>query len=359
MGRSKPGAIGLNRKSGMSRMITGVASMAIVAMSLLAPLTASRAQPSEPFRGKTITIYVGFPAGGGYDSYGRLVARHLGRHIPGNPTVVVSNMPGAQGIACANYLYGVAPKDGTALAVLVQSVAQDQVIGTTAVQYDAAKFTWIGRVAPNVEMLYVWHTVPVKSVGDLSQHETVLAADGTPVVILAELLRTTSGGRFRLIKGYPGTRDAHLAMQRGEVEAAVSSMNTLRTMFPDWVQNRWVNVVVQNALERQADLPDVSTTVELGKSTADRELLAFFAASSAVGRSVVAPPDVPADRADMLRASFDAMVKDEQFLADVRQSRMEFGPLAGADLQRISARIVGIDAAQKERVRGILSRVSN
>ena len=330
------------------------ARLAIVAACLFAVLTPLHAQ--EPLQGKTVTIYVSFPPGGGYDFYGRLVARHIGRHIPGNPTVVVSNMPGAQGIACANFMYGVAPKDGTALAVLVQSVAQDQVAGTTGVQYDAAKLNWIGRVSSNVEMLYAWHTVPVKTVDDLSRHETILAADGTPVVILAELLRTVAGGRFKLIKGYPGTRDVHLAMQRGEVEAAVSSMNTLRTMFPDWVRNRWINVIVQNALERQPDLAEVPTTVELGKSADDRELLAFFAASSAVGRSIVAPPDLPPDRIEMLRAAFSAMAKDEQFLAEVRQSRTQFDPLAGAELQKIVARIVNIEPAQKDRVRAILSR---
>jgi tripartite-type tricarboxylate transporter receptor subunit TctC len=330
--------------------------MTLLAASLLMFAGPAGAQSNEPFRGKTITIYVGFPPGGGYDFYGRLVARHLGRQIPGNPTVVVSNMPGAQGIACANYMTGVAPRDGTALAVLVQSVAQDQVVGSTGVQYDASQFNWIGRVAPNVETLYVWHTVPVKTVDDLSRHETIIAADGTPVMVLAELLRTTVSGRFKLIKGYSGTRDVHLAMQRGEVEAAVSSMNTVRTMFPDWVQNKWFNVIVQNALERQADLAEVPTMVELGKSEADRELLAFFAASSAIGRAIVAPPGLPADRIATLRAAFDAMVQDEQFRAEVRQSRVDFGPLGGAALQKIASRIVAIEPAQRERVRAILSR---
>jgi tripartite-type tricarboxylate transporter receptor subunit TctC len=333
--------------------------IAIAVASLFALAGAAGAQSPEPFRGKTVTVYVSVPPGGGYDFYGRLVARHIGRHLPGTPTVVVSNMPGAQGVTCANYMFSVAPKDGTALAVLFQSVAQDQVAGTPGVQSHAARFNWIGRVSPNVEMLYVWHTVPVKTVDDLSRRETILAAPGTPVVIFAELLRTTVGARIKLIKGYPGTRDAHLAMQRGEVEAAVSSMNTVRTMFPDWIENRLFNAVVQNALERQADLAGVPTTVELGKSAQDRELLAFFAASSAVGRSIVAPPDLPADHVDMLRAGFDAMVKDEQFLAEVRQSRVEFGPLPGAELQKIVARIANIEPGQKDRVRAILSRAVN
>lgn len=334
------------------------ARLAVAAACLFALLAAPRAEPG-PFDGKTVTIYVSFPPGGGYDFYGRLVARHLGRHLPGNPSVVVSNMPGAQGITAANYLYGVAPRDGTALAVLVQTVGQDQVIGTSAVQYDASKFNWVGRVASNVEMLYVWHTVPVKTVDDLSRHETILAAPGTPMVIFAELLRTVAAGRFKLIKGYPGTRDVHLAMQRGEVEAGVSSMHTLRTMFPDWLTNRWINTIVQNALERQPDLADIPTMVELGKNAQDRDLLAFFAAGSAVGRSIVAPPDVPSDRIAMLRSAFTAMVKDEQFLADIRQSRAEFSPLAGAELQQVVARITTVEPDQKARIRALLARVTN
>jgi tripartite-type tricarboxylate transporter receptor subunit TctC len=342
---------------GMSRTATS-ACVAIAAVLLLAFASVSRAQSPEPFRGKTVTVYVGVAPGGGYDFYARLIARHIGRHLPGNPTVVVSNMPGAQGVTCANYLFNVAPKDGSAMAVLFQSVAQDQVAGIP-VQYDASQFNWIGRVSPNVEMLYVWHEVPVKTVDDLTRHETILAVPGTPVVIFAELLRATVGARIKLIKGYPSTRDAHLAMQRGEVEAAVSSMNTVRTLFPDWVENRWFNPIVQNALERQADLANVPTTVELGKTEQDRQLLAFFAASSAIGRFILAPPGLPADRVEMLRAAFDAMVKDEQFLADVRQSRVEFGPLSGVELQKIAARIVSIEPAQQERVRALLSRVGN
>ncbi len=253
------------------------------------------------FRGETITIYVSFPPGGGYDFYGRLVARHLGRHLPGNPTVIVSNMPGAQGLVCANYLFNVAPNDGTALAVLNQNVAQDQVLGTPGLQYDAAKFSWIGRVAPNIEILYLWHKVGVKSLADLKHRETILAADGTAVNIISELLKMTVGARFKLILGYRGTREVHLALQRGEVEGAVSSVAALRLVGGDWLKTKMVNVVVQNALERQSALPDVPTTVELAKTAEDKQVLAFFAGSGVVGRSIAGPPGIAPERLRMLQ----------------------------------------------------------
>jgi tripartite-type tricarboxylate transporter receptor subunit TctC len=201
--------------------------------------------------------------------------------------------------------------------------------------------------------LYVWHTVGVKSIEDLKNRETILAADGTVVNIISDLLKMTTGARFKLILGYRGTREVHLALERGEVEGAVSSVNTLRLIGGDLLKKKMVNVIVQNAFERQSALPDVPTTVELGKTPEDKEVLAFFASSGVIGRSIAGAPGIPPERLRVLRDAFDAMMKDTQFLGDAAQSQTELGLLAGIELQKASARTINIGPAERERVRSI------
>jgi tripartite-type tricarboxylate transporter receptor subunit TctC len=329
-----------------------ILNLAAVIAAVLIPLPGlAQAEPSDVYKGKTVTLYIGNPAGGGYDLYGRLLARHIGRHLPGNPTVIASNMPGATGITCANFIYGIAPKDGTAIAILAQNIAEEQVFGTEGVRFDASKFSWIGRMSSNVEVSYVWHTVPVKTIDDVKTRETLFAATGPSSVIYPTLLNGMAGTRFKLIRGYPGTQDAHLAMQRGEVEGAMSSLNTLKTAAGDWLASGKINVIVQYALARHPDLADVPAVVELGKTPEDKRVLAFFATSATIGRSIVAPPDLAKDRLEMIRAAFDATMADEQFLADVRQAKSALEPLSGQELQKISERTVNLPAEERERAR--------
>ncbi len=336
----------------MPAVLTRVAT----AIALIAGFVEPAQTQFDYFKGRTITLYVAFGAGGGYDQYARLFARHVGKHIPGDERVIVSNMPGANGVVAANFLYNVAPKDGTALALLYQSIAQDQVLGGQGVQFDASKFAWIGRITSNAEIMYTWHTVPVKSIHDLASHETILAAGSPGIAICAHLLTTAVGARFKLVRGYPGTQEAHLALERGEAEGAYSSLNTVRTMWGHWLKDKKINVIVQTGLERHPDLSDVPTILELGKTAEDKETIAFFAASGAIGRSIVAPPDTPAEALTVLRAAFEATMKDEQFLAEARQANMDIDPLPGADLEKIAERIVNIAPAERERVRNTPTR---
>ena len=336
----------------------GLGSLACVAtaIALMVGFVAPARAQFDYFKGKTITLYVAFGSGGGYDQYARLLARHIGKHIPGEPRMIVSNMPGANGVIAANFLYNVAPKDGTALGLLYQSIAQDQVLGGQGIQFDTSKFSWIGRIASNVEIMYTWHTVPVRSVHDLASRETILASGSPGIAIYAHLLTVAVGARFKLVRGYPGTQEIHLALERGEVEGAYSSLNTIRTMWSHWLRDKKIKMIVQTGLERHPNLPDVPTMVELGKTAEDKKTIAFFAASGAIGRSIVAPPDMSAEALNVLRAAFQATMKDEQFLAEARQVNMDVDPLAGDDLEKIAERIVNIGPAERERARNTPTR---
>lgn len=333
---------------GVSRLSLAVALIAALACrpALI------HAEPSLFFQGKTITIYVGAAPGGGFDLNARIVARHLGEHIPGHPAVIVSDMPAAHGVTNANFLYNTAPRDGTALGALLPYITEYQVQGIEGIDYDAARFGWIGSIAPSNEVMYVWHTVPVYNIEDLKKRQTILAVAG-PVETFARLLTAVVGARWKLVKGYQGSNDANLAMQRGEVEAAMSSLPVLRASRPDWLKNKLIRIFFYQGFTRSPDLPDVPASIELGKTKAERDVLAFFINNSSIGRAYAAPPGLAPDVLATLRRAFDDTMKDQQFLADCRASKFDVNPRPGADLQRIVARMVAIDPDTRALVREI------
>jgi tripartite-type tricarboxylate transporter receptor subunit TctC len=303
--------------------------------------------------GKTLTIYIGYGPGGGYDLYGRVLSRHLGKHLPGHPTVVVSNMPGAASVRAANYVYNVAPKDGTALGIVAQSIGEEQLVGTTGVSYDVAKFNWIGRFAANVEVAYVWHASPVKTIEDLKTTEATFAGTGPSSLIYPRLLNSIAGMKWKLVNGYNTTSVAHLAMQRREVDGATSSLNTLKTTQRDWLDGGLIRILVQFALKRSAELSAVPAVVEFGKTQEDKDVLSFYASSGAIGRAVIAPPDMAAERIAMLRAAFDATLKDAEFLAEIETTKLEFDPLPGTELQKLVEASSKVSSAVIERARAV------
>src|SRR5262245_16825233 len=307
----------------------------LIALVLVSTGAHAVAQEPQNLAGKTVTIYVGFGPGGGYDLYGRVLARHLGRHLPGHPTVVVANMPGAASIRAANYVYNVAPKDGTALGIAAQSIAEEQLLGTVGVSYDVTKLAWIGRIASNVEAAYVWHTAPVKTVDDLRHTTATFAGTGPSSSVYPRLLNAIAGMKWKVVTGYNTTAVAHLAMERGEVDGATSSLNTLKTTQREWLDKGLIRILVGFARARRGDFPDVPAVVELGVTQEDKDVLGFYANSGAVGRAVIAPPGMGADRIAMLRAAFDATIKDSEFLAEIETTKLEFEPMAGAELQSL------------------------
>ena len=293
------------------------------------------AAAQDTFTGKTVTISVGFGPGGGYDLYARVLARHLGRHLPGRPTVVVANMPGAASIRAANYIANVAPKDGSALGMVAQSIAEEQLLGVAGISYDVTRLAFIGRIAANIEVTYVWHAAAAKTLDDLRSTEATLAGTGPSSSIYPRLMNTIAGMRWKVIAGYNTTSAAHLAMQRREVDGATSSLNTLKTTQHDWLDNDLIRILVQLAPRRSAELGQVPAVVEVAKTPEDRDVLAFYANSGTVGRSVIAPPGLPAERVAMLRAAFDATMRDSEFRADIEVTRLELEPMAGAELQAL------------------------
>src|SRR5215813_12144250 len=233
------------------------------AATLVATLTPgpAAAPAQEAFTGKTVTIYVGFGPGGGYDLYARVLARHLGRHLPGHSTVVVANMPGAGSIRATNYIANVAPKDGSALGIVAQSIAEEQLLGVAGVSYDVSKLAWIGRLSSNVEVAYVWHKTPVRTVNDLKSTEATFAGTGPASSVYPRLLNAMAGMKWKVIAGYNTTAAAHLAMQRREVDGATSSLNTLTTTQRDWLDQRLIRILVAFALTRRSDFAEVPAVV--------------------------------------------------------------------------------------------------
>jgi tripartite-type tricarboxylate transporter receptor subunit TctC len=320
-----------------------------LALSPVGAPAAAQAQ-TDFFKGKTVTLTVGGAPGGGYDLYGRLLARHIGRHLPGNPGVVVTNVRGAQSIIAANFMANTAPKDGTAIAICVQNIGEEQLVGTEGVRYDAAQFGWVGRISPNVEIGYVWHSVPVKTVDDLKQRETIFASYGASAILYPTLLNETLGTRIKLVHGYSSSAAAHLALERGEAEGTTGSLSVLAATAADWVRDGKIKVLLQYQLERHPELPDVPAVMELVRAPEDRDLFSFFLASAAIGRSVFAPPGLSPARLEMLRTAFDQTMKDPAFIAEVRQSKVELAPLAGSELQALVARQISVSPALRARI---------
>ena len=331
--------------------------LAAATAAMIAPL--AYGQPAEPFFArKTITITVGYTAGGSYDLYTRLTARHLGKHIPGNPTVVAQNMPGAGSMKAANYLYKVAPKDGTALGVIVESAALEQVLGNAAVQYDAAKFTYVGRVATSNNIFMQWHTSKVQSIADSRRIESTLAGTGPGSIAetVPRLLNALIGTKFKLISGFPASTEAMLAMERGEVEGAGSSWAAVSVAKQEWLRQKKIRIILQTQPERHQDLPDAPSLTEYGNTPEDRQVTALYASGSGVGRSLLGPPGIPADRVKILRDAFNAMVKDPNFVADIRKLKVELDPLPGERLQDLITRTLAVPAAVRERAKVAFGR---
>jgi tripartite-type tricarboxylate transporter receptor subunit TctC len=327
-------------------------SLAVAALFVAAGDAA--AQPVEQFFArKTVTITIGYTAGGSYDLYGRMVARYLGKHIPGQPSVIAQNMPGAGSLKAANYLYEVAPKDGTALGVIVESAALEQALANPAAQYDAAKFTYLGRVATSNNIFMQWHTAKVQSLDDAKRMESSLAGTGPGSIAetVPRLLNALVGTRFKLVSGYPASTEAMLAMERGEVEGASSSWAAVKVGKQAWLRENKIKIILQTTPERIAELPHTPSLGEIGDSAEDRQVFALYASGSAIGRSVLAPRGVPAERVQALRNAFQAMVKDPEFVADIQRLNVELDPLPGEQVGELVVRTLSVPAAVRERAK--------
>lgn len=297
------------------------------------------------YRGKRIRMVIGYSSGGGYDQYARVFARYVGAHIPGNPTVVPENMPGAASRKAANWLYTIAPKDGTVIATLGQDTALDQALGEPNVELDARQFNWLGNVADVNNTLTVWYTTGVKTIADATKKALVIGDSGatSPSVLYPQVSNNVLGTKFRIIAGYPGSAEIDLAMERGEVDGRGSSSWVSWTATrPEWVTDHKINVLFQVGARRDPALAGIPLWSELPANEEDRQVLAALSSSITIGYSMIVPPGVPAARVAALRTAFDETMRDLGFLAEAGQQKLDVNPVSGVDVQAVVSETVGM-----------------
>lgn len=333
----------MSRRATCGIALTVLAAVSLGAMSLAAP-TARAETAEEFFKGKQINLIVGFNPGGGYDVYARLAANLLPKYIPGHPRIVPQNMPGVGSAKAGDYLFNQASRDGLTIGVIGQQLVVSQVLGDVSIKFDISKFNWLGRFTPGGESTAIWHTSPTKTLADAMTRETTIAATsaGASSESFPLLMNRLAGTKFKIIKGYSGTAGTVLAMERGETEGGHATVEQLLYGKKDWLRDKKAAVLVQYTLARHPAFPDAPAMGEFGRTPLDKQVLALFAGTADVGRSVMAPPGVPADRLAVLRAAFDAMLKDPAFRQDIEQRGLEFGPMSGAELQQRVAAMLSV-----------------
>src|SRR5262245_21928416 len=316
---------------------------------LLALITPAQAQtPTDFYKGKTVDLYIGYSVGGAYDLYARVLARHMGRFIPGNPTILPKNMEGAGSLRLANWLYRVAPKDGTVFGIIGRGTGFDPLLGNKAAQFDGPKFTWIGSANNEVSICVAWNTAGVTKFDDLLPREMIVGGTSASADTdqFPKILNGVLGTRMRVVTGYPGGTEVGLAMERGEVQGRCGwSWSSVKSTHQQWYDQKKFSVLVQLALAKHPDLPDVPLVVDLAKTDEDRQILKLIFARQVMGRPFLAPPGIPADRVEALHKAFMDTLADKEFLADADKAQMEINPVAGADIQKLVTEVYGTPPA--------------
>ena len=311
------------------------------------------AQSVEDFyRGKTVNLIIGYSVGGGYDLYGRLLSRHIGKHIPGRPAIVPQNMTGAGSLRAAQYIYSVAPKDGTVFGTFGRTIATTPLLTPATAQFDGTKFTWLGSVTNEVSSCVTWHTSPVKTWSDILKTEVAFGGEGPGADpdVYALLYKNVFGARIKLVTGYHGTNDTTLAMERGEVDGLCGlSWSTLKARHLRWMNEKKLNIIIQAALRKQPELANVPLAGELTQDREKQQILKLFLASQETARPFAAPPDLPADRKATLIRAFDATMKDPEFLAEAQKLNMDVNPLNAKGVDDILAELYATPKAVLEK----------
>ncbi len=328
-----------------------------VGFAALLAAAPAMADPIEDFyRGKTVQMVIRSAAGaGGYDSYARLLARHIGRNIPGAPRIVPVNMPGGGGIVAANFIARVAPKDGTVLTIVSQGLATDQALGLNdSFKADLREFNWVGNMSDSNQILAAWHTSPTKTLDDARRRETTIGTTqaGSISQQLTAFYNHALGTRLKIVFGYPDGHDVDLAMQRGEVEGrGTNTWASYVSISPHFVKNKLITPLLQVGLQKDPALPDVPLLRELARAPKDQPLLDFMSKAVAVGRPIATTPGVPYERVEALRRAFDATLKDPLFIAEAEKERAEISAMTGAQLAQIIRELIESPADIKARVK--------
>jgi tripartite-type tricarboxylate transporter receptor subunit TctC len=322
-------------------------------------LLASAAQAdsvADFYRGKTINVLIGVNVGGGYDFEARLLARFMRAHIPGNPALVPQNIIGAGGIKMANYLYSIAPQDGTAIGMFPATLVAAQAVGTEGVQYDANRFSWIGSMSRSPVTLAVWHTAPVQTIADAQRQEIVVAASnkGAITYTFPHMLNELIGTRFKIVSGYQGNSTMTVAMERGEVQGVTNSWDSWKAFNPAWIADKKIRVLVQDEPKAE-ELRNVPSVQELARNADDRKVIDLIVSGDALGKPLATSPNVPAERVAALRDAFEATLRDPAFLEAAAAARAEIAPIHGVELQAIVAKVLATPKNLAERVRTIIA----
>ena len=335
----------------------GSSVLIAAALAVMAWGAAARADAVADFyRGKTINLYISSTPGAGYDIYARLVARFMGEHIPGRPTILPRNMAGGEGRIAAAYLYNVVAKDGLSLGALNRSVALAQAIGDPGVQFDIARFNWIGNPASDNSTLVTWYETGVRTIADARRTEVTIGATGDGnSAIFPKVLNALAGTRFTVISGYPGGNEVNLAMENGEVGGrGDNAWSSWKSAKPEWLAEHKINILVQVGLEPAPDLAGVPLLRDLAGNEADRKLLTLLSAPAAIGHPIATSPDVPPERVAALRQAFDETIADPAFLAEAGRQKRDIAPVSGPELARIIADILATPEPVRARLAALL-----
>jgi tripartite-type tricarboxylate transporter receptor subunit TctC len=326
----------------------------LAAAALGASTMAAQAQtPAEFYKGKTVEMLIGYATGGSNDTYARMIAQHLGSHIPGNPTVVVRNMPGAGSFLAVNQIYNVSPKDGTVIGLGAPTLALDEKLGTQGVRFKTSELSWIGRVSPLINIVFMWKTSPIKSVADAQKTESALGGTGagSTVSIYPLVMNNVLGTKFKLVMGYKGSNEAMLALERGEVEGHSTAFEAVRAAKPSWLTDGSINIIAQLGLKRIKELPKVPTAIELARNDDERNVLTAIMAASEIGISFFTAPKTPADRLAVLRRAYDETMKDPAFIGDLERLQMGLDPMTGEEVQKLVAGVSDMTPELLQKVR--------
>ncbi|MDB5642751.1 MAG: tripartite tricarboxylate transporter family receptor [Hyphomicrobiales bacterium] len=326
-----------------------LALAAVLACAAAAPA----AQAQEFYKGRTLTFVIGFGPGNGYDTYSRSAARSIGKYLPGKPNVVVQNMPGAGSITAVNHLANIAPRDGTVLGMVDQAASLTQMLDPKSIKADVTKFNWIGRMTDNAAVIFAWHTAPVQKIEDAFDKELIIATAGQNSRMLSAMMRNLLGFRMRALSGYAGPQESNLAMERGEVHALTQPWSVLKFEKPEWLRDGKINILVQVGVDGHPELDAVPLLSKFARNDEERQIVDFLAGNSRIGRAVTSPPGQPAERVADLRSAFMQMMRDEDFLADIRRANLDLNPMSGEDLQALVQRTADVSPVIVEKAKKV------
>jgi tripartite-type tricarboxylate transporter receptor subunit TctC len=307
------------------------------------------------YKGKQFIIIIGSSSGGGYDTFGRAISRHIGKHLPGNPTAVVQNMPGASSVKLSNYMYNVAPKDGTVIAGVFSGIPTQQLTDPHGVKFDARKFAWLGSAAQSTFVGYVWHTAPVQTLEQLKTQEMIVGSSGGATHDFPLISNAILGLHFKIVEGYKGTNETGLAIERGEVQGdAGITWDSVETQYPQQLQKKLIHVFVQYNDEPNPELPNVPLMMSLAKTKADRQALELEFSRGEFARPYIAPPGLPKERVKTLQTAFMATMKDPAYIADAKKLHLDVNAVPPEKLEKMISELYETPQSVVDRVRSVI-----